>query len=136
MTRPVSGADRPPTAPESRWWVAADGEPQGPFSVAYISAALDSGRLAKDTLVCPVGGNAWRQADEWPHLINARGSRVRSPDVASAPAAAPSLTLPLMGIALAWYAIAVQPALFLLYVVSLGFGSSSATDLPENSTCS
>jgi len=59
-----------PTAdpPSEKWWVASDKKATGPFGSGYVIAALRSGVISPDQLLCDVGGNTWHKARDWPQF--------------------------------------------------------------------
>lgn len=42
------------------WWLAVNGHPTGPYSEAYLQAAIAGGTVRLDQLVAPVGGTEWK----------------------------------------------------------------------------
>lgn len=57
-----------PLESSGRWWLAVAGRPDGPRTLAYVSAALQAGQLSPITPVCPEGGCEWRPLATWPAL--------------------------------------------------------------------
>lgn len=54
--------------PPQHWWITENGQAAGPYSRAYVQAALRSGTLTPETLVCLVGTTQWRPCSDWPPL--------------------------------------------------------------------
>jgi hypothetical protein len=44
---------------EQRWWVAVNGQPQGPWTIAEVSLRISQNLINTKTLVCPLNGQAW-----------------------------------------------------------------------------
>lgn len=51
-----------------RWWLALDGKPDGPRTMAYITAALQTGAVSLMTPACPEGDCRWQPLGTWPEL--------------------------------------------------------------------
>jgi uncharacterized protein (TIGR00266 family) len=51
------------------WYVAVNGQQQGPFSQAYIQQSLRSGVYSQETLVWRQGFDAWRSIAQVPELL-------------------------------------------------------------------
>lgn len=54
----------------TRWWLALNGRPDGPRSIAYVTAGLQTGQFSMTTPVCPEGGSEWRPLATWPALAS------------------------------------------------------------------
>ena len=52
------------------WWLAKGGQSEGPYSEAYLAAAMLGGAVSSDMLACPVGGSQWRPLREWPSFVS------------------------------------------------------------------
>lgn len=50
----------------SRWYVAVNGQPQGPYEQQQIHTWIRSGQINRATLICPEGGQEWRVINQWP----------------------------------------------------------------------
>lgn len=65
--RPVTNSATPtgmappplPGAPQPEWWVALDGQQNGPHTIASLASLAAAGRIGKDTLVWKQGLPAW-----------------------------------------------------------------------------
>lgn len=56
------------------WFIAVNGQQQGPFSQVYIQQALASGVYSQETLVWRQGFDAWRPIAQVPELLTASTS--------------------------------------------------------------
>lgn len=56
--------ERRPLPP--RWWLAINGQPEGPHSHAYVVACLKTGQLDANVLACPESGQRWAAISSWP----------------------------------------------------------------------
>lgn len=63
----------------TRWWLALNGRPDGPRTIAYVTAGLQSGQLSHMTPVCPEGGSEWRPLGTWPTLASLTSSSTLTP---------------------------------------------------------
>jgi len=53
------------TRMKKRWWLDANGRPDGPYPTDSITTALHAGRIALTTRICPEGGTEWRPLNAW-----------------------------------------------------------------------
>lgn len=60
----------PSSETPTRWWLALNGRPDGPRTIAYVTAGLQSGQLSLTTPVCPEGSSEWRPLGTWPELAS------------------------------------------------------------------
>lgn len=97
----------------SQWWVSTTGAAEGPYSEAYVVAALKTRSLAPTAQACPVGGNHWRPLSQWSPFA----AVVRAADPALHSPSTPE-QLPRLGKWICIYAVAVWPVLFVLYSVA------------------
>lgn len=119
----------------TRWWLAVDGQPDGPRTTAYITAALQAGRLSSLTPVCPEGGCEWRPLATWPALASAQAVAPQAPLPPNLLIGGPagfgserlltSASLPPMANLICIYSIAVVPIYWLF-----GFAVIFTTDNP------
>ncbi len=58
----------PPPPPVPTWHLAENGEAVGPFSQPQLVAAVESGRMQRDTLVWRAGMQGWTRAADMPEL--------------------------------------------------------------------
>ena len=110
------------TQPEShptRWYVECEGQPQGPYSAAYLRGCLKSGKFTYSQRVCPEGGNQWLPIAEWTELVSpptGSDSKFSSPPP---PTDSRRLftnpQLPWTANAICVYAIVVRPILFIVF---------------------
>lgn len=67
------------TATSTRWWLALDGRPDGPRTIAYITAAVQAGQVTLTTPACPEGGCEWKPLAIWPELAALATAQQQSP---------------------------------------------------------
>lgn len=58
-----------PSSPQ--WWLSRQGTTTGPYSEAYVLAALKTGTVSPQTHACSVGEPTWRRLCEWPSFAAA-----------------------------------------------------------------
>lgn len=63
----------------TRWWLALDGRPDGPRTIAYITAAVQAGQVTLTTPACPEGGCEWKPLSIWPELAAVSTAQQQSP---------------------------------------------------------
>jgi hypothetical protein len=49
---------------DPQWWVAESGKHHGPFTSQELLKRIRLGKINRDTLICPVGGDAWKATAE------------------------------------------------------------------------
>lgn len=54
---------------ERSWFIASDGNQEGPFLESQLSALIESGRLTRDTLVWADGMAGWQRAADVPDFV-------------------------------------------------------------------
>jgi membrane protease subunit (stomatin/prohibitin family) len=64
----------PPPLPTAEWYIGVNGQQQGPFDLAGLSAQARDGVLTRDTLVWKNGLPAWTAAGQVPELSGAFAS--------------------------------------------------------------
>jgi hypothetical protein len=151
MTEPlVSDTDQPTsgdTPPVIKWWVEQDGNPDGPYTAAYIAAMLTNGRLRPTTSVCRVGSQRWQtivSCHELVQLIEAQSPGCIPPSLPASPGLAMKVgrfVRRLTNPALPWfvnliclYCLLVVPAWVFLGLLSTIGGGGSAADLKVDSS--
>ena len=65
---PIVLGQAPPPAPGSAWHVAVNGQTQGPFSVAQISAGIVQGQITGATMLWTQGAAGWTPAVQVPQF--------------------------------------------------------------------
>lgn len=114
-----------------KWWIAADGKPDGPYGTEYVQTLLASGAVASGQLACPVGSSTWS-----PLTSHAVFQTPRDQDAATQPPPLPPEPVShlafwdWMFVAAGWYRFAIVPGLF---AVSVGLGSFLESDYIEGS---
>ena len=59
------------TPPDTRWYVACSEQCQGPYKTDEIVDFVKEGKFTPNTMVCPVGGDAWiRLSEALPNLFH------------------------------------------------------------------
>ena len=51
---------------DQQWWLARNGQADGPYSAEYITDGLQAGTLTVGSQACPVGGQEWKPLEDWP----------------------------------------------------------------------
>jgi len=110
------------------WWLAVNGQPTGPYSEAYLQAAIAGGTVRLDQLVAPVGATEWKSLSMWEPFRDTK---------AGAPPMPPSIDTTRFGKldrilqqTIAWYLLVGEPLLLCLAAVSLAV---TPTRFVENS---
>ncbi|TWT59711.1 DUF4339 domain-containing protein [Rubinisphaera italica] len=57
---PEPQSPEPPVLPKQDWWLARNGQSEGPYSSAYIELQLASGTIKPRDLICQVGEQHWQ----------------------------------------------------------------------------
>lgn len=57
----MSDVDPAATTRSPQWWLSDQGKTLGPYSEAYVLAALKTGAISPETQACPVGQSTWRR---------------------------------------------------------------------------
>jgi membrane protease subunit (stomatin/prohibitin family) len=60
----------PPPPPGSAWHIAVDGQSQGPWNSAQISAGISQGQISANTLLWTPGSAGWTPAGQIPQFAN------------------------------------------------------------------
>lgn len=98
------------TEPTQTWWLAINGQPQGPFSTERLILDLQSGQISGTSLVCPTHGGQWAAAATFPELA------ASTPPRRALPGGAASEWLLLVA---GWYELVAVPCLKVLaWVIS------------------
>ncbi|KUP97008.1 antifreeze protein [Thermobifida cellulosilytica TB100] len=68
VQQPTAPAGPPPLPPQQQWYIAVNGQQQGPFDLAGLQAQAGSGALTPATLVWRTGMAQWTPAQQVPEL--------------------------------------------------------------------
>lgn len=68
-TNPVDTKSVPPTIPVTKFYVAKDGNPTGPFDIETLKTMVSSGSLLSDSLVWKEGMAEWEHANKQSELV-------------------------------------------------------------------
>ena len=74
MGQNIQQQQTPPPPPIISFFIAVNGQQQGPYNIQQLQQLTQTGQFAKNTLVWKQGMQNWVEADQVPELINLFGS--------------------------------------------------------------
>lgn len=123
----------------SKWWLALNGNAEGPYEEAQLASWIKTGRIGSQTQACPLGQREWHALADWPQLADLLPNSRPSPpslyvgSVVASPGIATLLTnqqLSSMANAVCVFTLVVLPTYWLLgAVVTVSTMGSSRADV-------